>query len=112
MYRQEHLSQVLDNTRSGLLGIFGDCLERVLLFGSYARGDQDEESDIDVMALVKMPKEQLAGYRRRVNHLSSEIDLRHDVFLSITLQDSETFHRFAHTLPFFQNVSREGIPVG
>ena len=112
MCRQEQLRQVLDMAQSGLLGIFVDSLERILLFGSYARGDQDEESDIDVMALVNMPGDQLAGYRRRVNHLSSEIDLQHDVFLSITLQDSETFHRFAQTLPFFQNVSREGIPVG
>ena len=28
---------------------FGDSVEEVILFGSYARGDHDEESDIDVL---------------------------------------------------------------
>ena len=48
MCGQEHLRQVLEMTQSGLLGRFGDCLERVLLFGSYARGEEREDSDIDL----------------------------------------------------------------
>ena len=87
-------------------------LKQTFLFGSYARGDQDEESDIDVMALVDMPMERLAGYRRTISSLSTELDLKYDVFLSIILQDVDTFHRYADALPFFQNVIREGISVG
>lgn len=112
MCSKDQLERVLDEMQTGLSGIFGSELEQVLLYGSYACGDQDEESDIDVLALVDMPKEQLARYRRPVNHMSSDIDLKHDVFLSIKLQDVDTFRRYAEVLPFFQNVIREGIRIG
>lgn len=36
-----------------LAGRFGARLETVKLYGSYARGDQHEESDMDVLALVR-----------------------------------------------------------
>ena len=105
------LQQVLSEIQTGLYNIFGEALEQVLLYGSYARGDQDNESDIDVMALVNMSKERLAKYRHAVNHFSSEIDLQYDVFSSIKLQDTNTFYRYADVLPFFQNVNREGIRI-
>ena len=111
MCSKDQLERVLDEMQTGLSSIFGSELEQVLLYGSYARGDQDEESDIDVLALVDMPKEQLARYRRSVNHMSSDIDLKHDVFLSIKLQDVDTFRRYAEVFPFFQNVIREGIRI-
>ena len=49
--------------QSGLTELFGSRLEKVLLYGSYARGEQDEESDIDVMAPVDLPREQLETNR-------------------------------------------------
>lgn len=112
MCTQLQLQQVLSDAQKGLAELFGPQLERVLLYGSYARGDQDEESDIDVMALVDMPREQLEKYRRAISRLSTDIDLQHDVFLSIKLQDTDTFHRWSDTLPFFRNVIEEGIVVG
>jgi len=111
MYAQVQLEIVLAEIKNALFNIFGKHLENVLLYGSYARGEQGEESDIDIMALVDMPKDELSKYRRAVSDLSSDMDLRHDVLLSIKLQDSDTFHRYANVLPFFQNVIREGISV-
>ena len=112
MHTCGQLQPVLSETLDGLRRIFGENLKQTLLYGSYARGDQDSESDVDVMALVEMPKEQLAEYRRAVSHLSTELDLKYDVFLSIVLQDTDTFHQYADALPFFQNIMREGIRVG
>lgn len=91
--------------------LFGEKLNHLWLYGSYARGDFDAESDVDVMALVDLPKEELAAYRRRVSDISSDLDLRYDVVLSIKLQDTDTFQRFSNTLPFFKNVLKEGISI-
>jgi predicted nucleotidyltransferase len=46
--------------------LFGDRLARVLLFGSRARGDVTEESDIDVLVLVRMPVEEETRATRQV----------------------------------------------
>ena len=63
------------------------------------------------MALVNLPKTALSQYRRMVSDLSSSIDLRRDVLLSIKLQDMDSFQRYGNTLPYFQNVRREGVRV-
>ena len=105
------LELILKKTRDGLQGIFGTHLLDVMLYGSYARGEQQEESDIDVFALVDLNKEDLIKYRRTVSRFSSDIDLEHDVLLSIKLQDAETFYRYGTVLPFFKNVVKEGIRI-
>ena len=63
------------------------------------------------MVLVDLPKDKLSSYRRKVSALSSVLDLKYDVLLSIKLQDKETFQRFAEVLPFFKNIIREGKRV-
>ena len=105
------LNNLMKETYSALSSVFGEKLDEVWLYGSYARGDFDAESDVDIMALVDLPKEQLATYRRKVSDLSSDLDLKYDVLLSIKLQDKDTFLRFSNTLPFFQNVMKEGKRV-
>ena len=111
MCSKNTLQVLLDETVRGLRDIFGERLDSVILYGSYARGDYDEESDIDVMALVKMNREELTGYRRRVNAFSNQLDLKHDVLLSIRLQDTGTFSQWEDALPFFKNVKKDGIRI-
>lgn len=109
MRNRDDLAPVMRETRNGLSLLFGDRLEDVLLYGSFARGTQDEESDVDVMALVWLPQEELSHYRRQVSDFSSALDLKYDVLMSIVLQDADEFTRHCDTLPFYRNVMREGI---
>ena len=46
---------VLQRFRAALDGIYGDRLERVVLFGSRARGDAREDSDYDIAVFIKDP---------------------------------------------------------
>lgn len=109
MCTRDALTQVMQETRAGLTGIFGNKLDDVLLYGSYARGTQDNESDIDVMALVRLPQSELARYRRQVSDFSSTLDLKYDILLSIVLQDAEDFSHYSDTMPFYRNIVKEGI---
>ena len=51
--------------------IFGTNLSTVIVYGSYARGDYNENSDVDVMILVKIPEEKLSNYIDVVSHYIS-----------------------------------------
>jgi predicted nucleotidyltransferase len=52
---------------------FRDRLGRVVLFGSRARGDVTEESDIDVLVLVRMPVEEETRATREVWGIVEEV---------------------------------------
>ena len=89
----------------------GELLEAVVLYGSYARGDYDDESDVDIMVRVICAKDQLGRYRHILSDVASELSLAYDVTVSVSIVDTETFHRYRRFLPYFENVEREGIKI-
>lgn len=109
MCNKNTLNLLLKETDTELRKIFGSDLCKVILYGSYARGDFDDESDIDVMALVDMDKAELAKYRRQVSSFADEMDLKYDVLLSVKLQDTATFEKYSTVLPYYRNVLKEGV---
>ena len=106
-----------ENTLQKILGIvagkmketFSEKLCSIVLFGSYARGDYNDESDIDVFVMVDMDKTELAAYRDTVSDILFELNLEYDVLLSVKLQDKATFEKWENDLPFFMNVKNEGV---
>ena len=89
----------------------GEKLERVILYGSYARGDQDGESDIDIMVLADIPHEDCWKAYKKLSDLTWRLDLEHDVLVSIHVADSMTFNMYADVLPFYLNVLKEGVSL-
>lgn len=47
-----HIRDTLAKVRQELIAFYGDQLKRIILFGSYARGDFHEDSDLDIMPVV------------------------------------------------------------
>ena len=111
MCNRNTLDALLKETYTELRKVFGEKLDSVILYGSYARGDYDSESDIDVMALVDLEKGELSKYRRTVSDFANDIDLKYDVLLSVKLQDKFTFEKYGKTLPYYMNIAREGVTV-
>jgi predicted nucleotidyltransferase len=91
--------------------LFGNKLSEVILFGSYARNQQDEESDIDIMVLVKEDQLSLKAYTQSIAEIVTDINLQYDVVLSVVLQSTDEFEEYKTVLPFFMNIQREGVPV-
>ena len=91
--------------------LFGGKLSEVILFGSYARNQQDEESDIDIMVLVKDDPLSLKSYSHEIAEIVTDINLQYDVVLSVILQSTDEYEEYKDVLPFFMNIRREGVPV-
>ena len=89
----------------------GDILEAVVLYGSYARGDYNEESDIDIMVIVKCKTAELNQYRDILSDVTSRLGLDHNVLISTAMADTESFERYGRFLPFYINVNREGVRI-
>lgn len=80
-----------------------------MLYGSYARGDFDDDSDIDIMILADIDPHEANRVDRELTCLASRLDLEYDVCLSLTVKDRHTFDAWSEIVPFYQNVNREGV---
>ena len=91
---------------------FGEQLDSVILYGSYARGDYTPDSDVDIMILVKgIAPQDLWHYKKPIIKRESELGLQYDLVISATIKDIETFNQYLDALPFYQNVLKEGLKV-
>lgn len=91
--------------------VFGEKLDSTVLYGSYARGEQTSESDIDIMILADVPAENLSTYKKPFIELTSSLGLQHDTVITVTLKDTETFNRYIDAVPFYSNIKREGVEI-
>ena len=78
------------------------------LYGSYARGDFTDDSDVDILMTVDLPSEQLRKFRTATAQISSRISLQYGITVSITLKSTEDFSRYSTFVPYYKNVLQEG----
>jgi predicted nucleotidyltransferase len=99
----------LDDFRRALREALGDRVLELRLYGSKARGDWTEESDLDVAVVVDRME---PGLRRRIVFMAAASGLPRDVDLSVKVFDRATYERMAREgWAFAQAVAREGIDL-
>jgi predicted nucleotidyltransferase len=108
MCNRNELNIILSKVAVKSKEVFGEKLDSVILYGSYARGDYDSESDIDVMIIADINTDEIRNYEELLFDYSFEMDLKYDIVLSIMIKDKKTFEQWKE-LPFYKNVIREGI---
>jgi uncharacterized protein len=104
----EKLKTILTELRRSLADLYGERLVDVLLFGSQARGDAVEGSDIDVLIVLKGKVYPGLEIDRTGNFVAA-LSLEHDVLIS-TVFVSESDFVFSQ-MPLMLNVRQEGIHV-
>lgn len=67
---------------------YGDEVLDVRLFGSFARGEADEDSDVDVAVVLESADWET---RRNVIDLATDTGLAHDLLISPTVFDRATY---------------------
>ena len=75
------LDEILHALRQGMTDVYGRRLLSLYLFGSYARGEADDESDIDILVVL----DRVPSYGAEIDRtgaLVSELSLRYGVSIS------------------------------
>jgi len=105
----KNIRKILRELKKGLVKIYGDQLQSVILFGSFARGEgRLPDSDIDVMIVLKGEFNHREMDRRSWD-LIADLSLENDVVISTKLA-SETRYSESNW-PLYVNVRREGVAV-
>lgn len=89
--------------------VYNNKISSAYLYGSYARGDYTDESDIDILITAEMSAEKIAENRQRLAEITSNLSLRYDITVSVTVKPLEQFTKYSSVLPYYKNVLREGI---
>jgi predicted nucleotidyltransferase len=107
----DKIAEVVNKVKDKAGDIFGDKLIDVILFGSYARGEQSSESDLDIMLVLNMSSMELKKFRDTIVDIEVDLSLEYDIVLSIMLQSEFEFKKYDKVLPFFINVLNEGVSI-
>ena len=102
---------ILKNYTNDLCKIYGDHLKKIILYGSYARGDNHKDSDIDIMILVDLQEEQSEKLSDVLSELDFEYNIKHDIWIMSIVKNIQHFNSWNDIYPFYVNVKKEGISL-
>ncbi|MCI8345948.1 MAG: nucleotidyltransferase domain-containing protein [Clostridia bacterium] len=105
----ENINRSINELLKIINELFKDRAKKVILYGSYARGDYNNSSDIDVMILTDLTDEEIVEYRDKLWDLVYDIELNNNVILSPLVKNIDKFNYWLEVLPFYMNVQNEGV---
>ncbi|HBC85158.1 MAG TPA: DNA polymerase subunit beta [Clostridiales bacterium] len=105
------ISNIVNEFVKGVNQILGNRVKKVILYGSYARGDYNESSDIDIMILTDLSDNEIIEYRDKIWDYAYDIefDNNFDIQLSPLVKNIDKFNYWLEALPFYMNVQKEGV---
>ena len=93
----EKVNKIINEFITEVNKIFGERVKKIILYGSYARGDFNKNSDIDIMILTDF-----TAYNIEWNN-------KFNIHLSPLVKNIDRFNYWLEALPFYMNVQNEGV---
>ena len=91
--------------------IYGSHVRQIILYGSYARGDYREDSDVDIMILVDMSDLELKVYGQQLSYMTYDFNMDHDLDIKPIAKSQQHFQNWVDVYPFYANVKKEGVKL-
>lgn len=111
MCTRTQLSTISKRIAETYRDVYGPSLVGMYLYGSYARGDYDSESDLDYVAIVRGDRLSLQKELDKVREISFGLGLDNDIIVSPTVIPFDEFEKYKELLPYYRNIEKEGISI-
>jgi predicted nucleotidyltransferase len=96
---------LIPEIKQELSAIYGDRLNSIYLYGSYARGEASQDSDVDFLVVLNNT-EQMSEERSLLRPISHKLYFKYDLDVSLHLALIGNFHK---SFPLYFNVRNEGV---
>lgn len=106
---QKVIEQLAQEYKAVLKELYGDELAELVLFGSYARGEQRNESDVDFAIVFHDAHKRSADDKLKTSALASRLSLKYGLVISslpVSLHKKQTSMQGV-----YQDIRKEGIPI-
>jgi predicted nucleotidyltransferase len=106
--KNQNLDKIIFLVKQWFTEQYQDNLESIILYGSQARDDAKEYSDIDILVVLK----RAFNYREEIektSHFIADLSLENDTVISRAFISTQRFHE--ENNPFVLNVRKEGITL-
>lgn len=106
------IKNILKEYAKGLSKIIGNNLKQIILYGSYAREEQEENgevSDIDILILVDLNDDEIKILEKKIIEYSYGMDLKYNVLFSPIIENEIRYKDIINYMRFYKNIEREGV---
>ena len=86
-------------------------MKSVILYGSYARGDFNDDSDIDIMILLDISDAEIKNYRHELSAITYDYNVEYEIDIKPIAKNEAHFVRWVSAYPFYANVNQEGVKL-
>lgn len=111
MCSKNDLNIILSELAAAYKEVYGADVVQILLYGSYARGDYDENSDVDIAAIVRGNREDLQEKLKLIWERSQELELEYETILSLVVIPYDEYKEYKEALPYYKNIENEGVEL-
>ena len=101
--------QLFSDLKQSLSNHYGERLDKIILFGSYARGDYHEHSDIDFLVVFKDEKLNEFNEILKMAELKTPLIINYGISISSIPMHQDRFEN--EDSPLLLNVRKEGVVI-
>lgn len=105
----KNIQKVLNDFLEEVKKILGKRLKKIILYGSYARGDYNKSSDIDILILTDLTENEINEYSYKIWEKSADIEIDEEIVISPIIRNIDSFRAWAEVKPFYMNIINEGV---
>lgn len=103
------INQIISIFNEKVKEVLGNRLKKIILYGSYARGDFNNSSDVDIMILTDCTFEEIEEYRDIISDIAFDIELENGIAISPIIKNIDKYNARVNIVPFYKNVQKEGV---
>ena len=111
MCGRSELDEILQRVIQIYRKVYGDDVVEIRLYGSYARGEEQPDSDIDLAAIVRGEREELQERLSEVWNQVDDISIDYETLISPTVIPYTEFQKWKSDLPYYRSIAKEGIKI-